>query len=187
MCEKGGSVARTFLKEPGWKIRGLTRDPSRPSNKWLLDAGVDLVRADLDDPPAVENTFAGANVIFAVTDFWQFLRDEETAKMAEQRQIALNEACSEREQTQGRNMVVAAAKTLDSLDRFVWSTLSDTKKWTNGRITWNLHFDGKAAVTEYLKASHPELEKKSSYVQVGVYMDNWKMKVPLFTPTKVCV
>lgn len=180
-------MARTFLKEAGWKIRGLPRCPSRPSNKWLHDAGVDLVSADLDDLPAVQDAFAGANVIFAVTNFWQFLRDGDTVKIAEQRQIAINEACSEREQSQGRNMVVAAAKTLDSLERFVWSTLSDTKRWTNGRITRNLHFDGKAAVTEYLKASHPELEKKSSYVQVGVYMDNWKMKVPLFTPTKVCV
>ena len=67
---QGGSVARIFAKEPGWKVRGITRDVSKPSNGALRDLGIELVQADLDDPASLERAFKGANVVFSVTDFW---------------------------------------------------------------------------------------------------------------------
>jgi uncharacterized protein YbjT (DUF2867 family) len=66
---QGGSVARLFAKEPGWRVRGITRNPEKLSNSYLREAGVEMVAADLDDPASLEKAFEGANAIFAVTDF----------------------------------------------------------------------------------------------------------------------
>jgi hypothetical protein len=38
----------------------------------------------------------------------------------------------------------------------------------------NLHFDAKAAVTDYIQETHPSLAAKTSYLQVGMYLQNWK-------------
>lgn len=73
---QGGSVARLYAREPGWKVRGITRDVSKPSNEALRELGIELVQADLDDPASLEKAFEGANVVFSVTDFWYV-----TAKM----------------------------------------------------------------------------------------------------------
>lgn len=181
---QGSSVARTFLKEPGWRVAGITRDPSKPSNQWLRDAGVELVAADLDDRASLSAAFSGATAIFAMTDFWQFMSDPATAKLASERGIQPNQVAFEREKQQGFNLVEAAAATVGTLERFVLSTLSDSKKWSQGKINWNLHFDGKAAVADYVRESHKALAAKTSYVQVGFYFTNWKMS-PLFAPQKV--
>lgn len=66
--QQGGSVARVFLDEPGWRVRGITRSPEK--HPLLVEQGIELVAADLDDPPSLEKAFAGANAIFGVTDFW---------------------------------------------------------------------------------------------------------------------
>ena len=75
---QGGSVARLFAKEPRWKVRGITRDVSKPSNGSLRELGIELVQADLDDPGSLERAFEGANVVFSVTDFWYVLINVET-------------------------------------------------------------------------------------------------------------
>lgn len=73
-----------------------------------------------------------------------------------------------------KNIIDAAAdpSVLATLERFVFSSLSNSKKWSNGEIQWNLHFDGKAVAYEYLQATHPALAAVSSAVQVGSYLDN---------------
>ena len=109
-------------------MRGITRDPSKSSSQWLKDAGVELVAADLDDVESPPRAFSGAATIFAMTDFCQFLSNPATAQMAAERGIQLNETACEREQQQCKNMVEAATKTLVTLERFVLSTLSDSKK-----------------------------------------------------------
>lgn len=53
------------------------------------------------------------------------------------------------------------------------STLSNSKKWSNGKITHNLHFDGKAHYCEYLQETYrTTLGSVTSYVQVGYYLSN---------------
>ncbi len=185
---KGGSVAKVFQKESGWKIRGITRDPDKASNKSLRDAGVELVAADLDDPTSLKHAFAGANAIFGVTDFWQFmwafLKDPAAQKTAADQGKTLNQMACDRELQQGKNLIDAVATVGPSLERFVLSTLSETKKWSKGKYTWNYHFDGKAEMVNYLKATHPDLAAKTSYLQVGIFMANWQM-APLFSFHKV--
>lgn len=54
------------------------------------------------------------------------------------------------------------------------STLSPTKKWSQGKYIHNFHSDAKWEAVEYLKATYPALEKKSSYLQVALYLSNWR-------------
>lgn len=180
---QGGSVARIFQQEPGWRIRGLTRNPSKPSNAHLKDAGIELVSGDLDDPASLDAAFKGANAIFAATDFWQFLQQPSTFSTAEKEGKKPNVVAMEREIQQGKNIIHAASKALGTLDRLVLSTLSDSKKWSSGKFEWNLHFDGKAHFTQYLKDDFPDLAKKTSYLQMGYYLSNWQMN-PMFAPSK---
>ena len=180
---QGGSVARLFASNPGWRVRGITRNPDKPSNASLRDLGIDVVAADLNDPASLDKAFEGANVIFANTDFWQFLSDPSTFATAEATGRPPNHVAFDGEVQHGKNAVDAAANHLSTLDRFIWSTLSDTKKWSKGEFTWNFHFDSKAAVEQYIKDAHPTLAAKTSYLQVGMYLQNWKMN-PALRPHK---
>lgn len=178
---QGSSVARVFLEEPSWRIRGITRNPSRHPE--LVNQGIELVAADLNDEESLSQAFQGANAIYAVTDFWQFMKDSDTFSAAQRSGLKPNEIAMQREIQQGKNMIRAASKHLSTLERLVWSTLSDSKKWSDGEIKWNLHFDGKAKITEDLQTNFPELAKRTSYLQMGWYLSNWKM-APQFAPQK---
>jgi len=179
---QGGSVARLYSTLPGWRVRGVTRDPTKASCKPLRDAGVELVAANLDDPASLEKAFEGANAIFSVTDFWQFMSLGTTFERAQKEGRVPNKVAYDLEVQQGKNIIHAAAK-VPKLERLVVSTLSDSPKWSCGKITWNYHFDGKAHYCDYLKESFPDLAKKTSYVQIGYYLSNWKA-FPFLAPAK---
>ena len=178
---QGSSVAKVFQNESGWRIRGITRNPSKYED--LQKQGIELVEANLDDQASLERAFDGANAIYAITDFWQFLNDPSTFETAAKEGKKPNEIAMEREVEQGKKIIRAAAGKIETLDRLVLSTLSDTKKWTNGEIKSNLHFDGKAMFTDYLKEEYPSLAAKTSYLQMGFYLSNWRMG-PHFAPQK---
>ncbi|CAO2651638.1 Nn.00g042080.m01.CDS01 [Neocucurbitaria sp. VM-36] len=171
---QGSSTARAFLNEPGWTVRGITRYPSKVSAKKWAAEGVELIAADLDDLQSLKSAFHGANVIYGSTDFWQHMQDPATHERAKERNVTPNEIAYDREVEQGKAIVDAAAANIKSLDRFVISTLSEARKWSNGTITWNLHFDAKAEAVNYLKATYPDLWAKTSLLQLGYYANNWK-------------
>ena len=184
--QQGGSVAKIFQSEPGWHIRGVTRNPDKPSNGSLREAGIELVAGDLDDVPSLEAAFEGADAIFSVTDFWQFVKPDSPAfPLAQKQNRQPNEVAYEMEVQQGKNIMDAAAKAhaKKPLHRLVISTLADSKKWSNGEIKHNLHFDGKAHYCQYLKETYPSLAKVSSYVQVGYYLSNG-ISFPFWSPHK---
>lgn len=112
--------------------------------------------------------------MFAVTDFWApFFNPATLPKLAPGQLV--NEYCYDVELQQGKNIADAVATIADStLDLFVWSTLSNVRKWSKGKYTWVYHFDSKAMVDEYIKKEHPNLAKKTSTLQIGWYADNWK-------------
>ncbi|KFZ03600.1 hypothetical protein V502_10813 [Pseudogymnoascus sp. VKM F-4520 (FW-2644)] len=171
--KQGSSVAEVFLKEGGWQVRGITRDPSKTSSKIWADQGVELIAADLDDVASLTKAFAGSTVIFGVTDFWGQVANPKLQAKAQKSGRPVNVEAYDVELQQGRNIVDAANATVHTLDRFVLSTLSATKKWSKGKYSHNYHFDAKWTAVEYVKAAYPELAKKSSYLQVGLYMTNW--------------
>ena len=173
-----------FLKEPGYKIRGISRDPSKTSSKAWSDKGVEMVAGDLNDVETIKAAFKGANVIFGVTDFWQGSSNPSNQAKAKEQGRTINEVLYDIEVQQGKNIVDAAAATVDTLDRFVLSTLSHAAKWSQGKITFNLHFDAKWMAVDYLRATYPELAKKTSYVQIGFFAQNWQGG-PTTAPRKV--
>ncbi|KAI1512229.1 NmrA multi-domain protein [Pyrenophora tritici-repentis] len=171
---QGSSVARVFLNEPGWKVRGITRDPSKSSATKMSSQGVEVLAGDLDDLESLKKAFQGANVIFGTTDFWGHMSDPATHKLAAEQKRTPNEVAFDREVSQAKNIIDAAAATVDTVDRFVLSTLSDTRRWSNGALMQNYHFDAKAEAVYYLKATYPKLMEKTSPLMLGYYANNWK-------------
>ncbi|WWD18262.1 hypothetical protein CI109_102712 [Kwoniella shandongensis] len=149
--KQGGSVITSILNDPKAKaqfsIRAITRDTSKPAAKALEEKGVETVSADLGDKDSLVKALQGAYAVFSVTDFW--------ATMS--REI---------EYQQGKN-VADAAKTA-GVQHFVWSTLINTSKSTNGKLTHISHFDGKADIEEYIKS----MDLPASYYLPGFYASN---------------
>ncbi|MCJ1360459.1 MAG: hypothetical protein MMC33_010464 [Icmadophila ericetorum] len=168
--KQGGSVADVYLKEPGWKVRGISRNPGM-AQTWI-DKGVQMVKGDLDDTESLTNAFKGATAIFSVTDFWQpFFNPANQAKLKPGQTI--NEWCYEYELQQGKNIADAAAG-VQGLNRLIFSATCDATRCSKGKYTWVYHFDSKGRAVEYIKERYPELAAKMSVVQAGAYMDNWK-------------
>ena len=178
--QQGASVADVYLNEPGWKIRGVARNPDKAKD-WT-EKGVEIVKGDLNDIDSLKSAFQGANAIFGTTDFWHPFFDPENQKKLKPGQT-INEFCYDLEVSQGKNIADAAA-TVPGLERFVTSVLSKTKHWSNGKYTWVYHFDSKAAVVDYIKEKLPALAEKTSFLQLGMFMTNWGG--PVSSPTKVC-
>jgi NAD(P)-dependent dehydrogenase (short-subunit alcohol dehydrogenase family) len=180
---QGGSVARTFLKEPGWRVRGITRDVSSSASRGLQAEGVEMVSANLDQTQSLISAFEEANAIFGVTDFLEPFSDPRNREKLNPGQ-SLNEWVYEYEKQQGKNIFDAAVAT-KGLERLVFSSLSDTRKWSNGKYNQVWHFDSKAHAVRDANSTHQDFfESKVSCIQVGMYLSNW-LKHPLFMPRKV--
>jgi uncharacterized protein YbjT (DUF2867 family) len=67
--QQGGAVARHLLRQPGFAVRALTRDPSKPAAKALAQAGAELVQGDLADPASYRSALEGAYGVFSVQTF----------------------------------------------------------------------------------------------------------------------
>lgn len=132
-----------------------------------------MVAGDANDVESLKAAFKGANVIYGATDFWTAASDPNVYAHAVKEGIPPNKVLYEIEMQNGRNIIDAAANTVDTLDLFVWSMLSHAFKWSNGKITENLHFDAKQGGVQQLQ-KYPELLKKTSYMMVGLFMQNWK-------------
>ena len=72
---QGGSVVNTILNDPKtaneFKIRGITRDPSKPNAKALEARGVECVAADINSKDQISAALKGAYAVFAVTNYWE--------------------------------------------------------------------------------------------------------------------
>jgi hypothetical protein len=169
---QGGSVARRFLQDSSYAVRGLTRDTSSAAASELAALGVDMVRADLDDVDSLKAAFAGANVIFSVTNYWEpFFRPDCRAK-AQELGITCRRYAYDVEYQQGKNIADAAATVVGSLDEngFLASTLSHAGKCSNGRFKDLYHYDAKADVfPDYVAATHPKLAAKMSCIHTGFF------------------
>jgi hypothetical protein len=169
---QGGSVARRFLRDPRFAVRGLTRDPSSAAAQELASLGAEVVRADLDDVESLKAAFVGANVIFSVTNYWEpFFRPDCRTK-AQELGITCRRYAYDVEYRQGKNIADAAATVAASLDDngFLASTLSHAAKCSNGRFKDLYHYDAKADVfPHYVEDKHPELAAKMSCIHTGFF------------------
>lgn len=160
---QGGSVVKSLLNNPEWKIRGLTRNPNGSSAQALAAKGVDMVAADLNDFNSLQAAFEGAHAIFAVTNFL----DPFPTKTPEE--------CAEIETNQGINMARAASQ-VPTLQHYIWSTLPDSAEIC-GDDYFIPHFCSKAKVDKYIKRELPELWSKATLLQIPLYGDNFQYHV----------
>lgn len=171
---QGASVVESFTPYPEqWHIRAVTRNPSSPKAQALARNGCEVVKADTGDIESLVAAFAGANVIFAVTDYWAPFWDKEAIeKLDPGRSIRL--FCHDEEIRHGINMAKAASKpeVLKTLTHYIWSCTSSPRKWSNGKYNEIYHFESKATITGWIKGNTPELARRMSTVQVAFYASN---------------
>ncbi|KAG9776185.1 hypothetical protein KCU88_g4950, partial [Aureobasidium melanogenum] len=151
---QGGSTLSAILNNPElsakYKIRAITRDPSKPSAQALASKGAELAKADLTDLASVKSAIAGSYGVFAVTNYWE--------KMSK-----------EGEFQQGRNIVDACKE--QGIKHLVWSSLPHVTKLTDGHLAKVEHFDSKAEVAEYAEQVKGE-DMIVSYFMPGYFMSN---------------
>lgn len=174
---QGGSVASTFLQDPAWRIRGLSRDTQSPASKSLSEQGIEMVEADLHNPSSLKHVFKGASLVFSVTDFWKPFFNPVNQARAKEQGKSIGQYAYELELEQGKNIVDAVAREVDSLDDvgFIVSTLCSAKKLSKGKYQELYHFDSKADVfPTYLQDNYPELVQKTSYLHTGYFFTSWQ-------------
>src|SRR6266566_1379125 len=120
--QQGGGVVRALQARGQFKVRALTRDPSK--HRELAE---EVVEADMSRPETLKVAFKGAYGVFLVTDF-----RENGTKEFEQATAA-----------------VRAAKDA-GVKHFIWSTLPNVEAISGGKFDVP-HFTGKAKVDQVVK------------------------------------
>lgn len=185
---QGGSVAQSFLKDPSYRVRGITRNPASPAAQKLAAQGIQILQADLDDVESLVAAFEGANLIFSITNYWEPFFRPDCRQRALEKGVDCRLFAYQVEAAQGKNIADAAARVVGGLDEngFIVSTLSHAGKCSAGKYKELYHFDAKADIFPfYVEEKHPELAKKMSCVQTGYFTSSYKF-VPAAYLTKVC-
>ncbi|KAF7348434.1 NmrA domain-containing protein [Mycena venus] len=146
---QGGSVIKALAESnKPYRIRGFTRDVTKPVSQALIAKGVEVVTVSYvtDNVKEVFKAFEGANIAFLVTKGEYF--------------------DAEREAAEGKMMIDAAKAA--GVDRIVWSGLPSISKLSGGKYTHVIQFESKAVVTEYGRRSGVPFAD----IQAGYYASN---------------
>ncbi|RDW78008.1 hypothetical protein BP5796_05860 [Coleophoma crateriformis] len=177
---QGGSVAKTFLASPNWRVRCLTRKPSSEAAQALSTAGAEVIQADLSSESLLSEAFQGANAIFLNTDFWATYRARIAAATIESQTDASAPppavVAFDTEVLHGKNAAIAASK-VPTLERFVYSSLPPMRKLSQGKYGQSYHWEAKAVIVEFIENELPELAKRMSVIYLGAYNTN-----PMLSP-----
>ncbi|KAJ6471137.1 NAD(P)-binding protein [Mycena vitilis] len=153
---QGGSVVSALAEsDKAYRVRGFTRDASKPAAQNLAKLGVEVVALNhvVENKEEVYQAFAGADFAFLMTSFWEYVDEN-------------------REISEGK-LLIDAAKAA-GVSRIVWSGLPSISKASGGKYVHVYHFDAKAAVTEYgYQCGVPFVD-----VQAGFYGTNF-LTMPL--------
>ncbi|KAJ6480565.1 NAD(P)-binding protein [Mycena vitilis] len=148
---QGSSVIKALAEsDKSYRIRGFTRDTKKPAAESLSKQGVEMLAVNLvvENKEQVYRAFNGADFAFLVTNFWEHTNM--------QREIA-----------EGK-MLIDAAKAA-GVRGIVWSGLAPVAKLSGGKHPHVFHFDGKAKISDYGRASGiPFVD-----VQAGFYANNF--------------
>lgn len=140
-----GAIHALLGADEGWYVRALTRDVSSPWAKALLDECSDdvkaerlsLVQGSTYDLDSIRSTFVGAYGVFAATsEIYPGKVLIEEAEMAHEIQA-------------GRNIVLAAKEA--GVKHFVFSSLPNMDKVTEGKFPGIHHMNNKHAIEEFAK------------------------------------
>jgi hypothetical protein len=161
---QGNSVAKYLLQNSQslFHVRVVTRDPSKPASLALAELGAEVVRGDFSDASSMESAFKDANIIFAITNFWdQYSLDVEVG--------------------QGK-LINKLAAAVPTLEHYIFSSLADGRDLDGGRFQNILPYNAKMMILNDLK-TYDALWKKTTELYVAFYWQNW-LKYPVFAPTK---
>ncbi|GAA5827557.1 hypothetical protein JCM11251_001731 [Rhodosporidiobolus azoricus] len=171
---QGGSViAHLIRSDQPYRIRAVTRDVNKPKAKELEKEGCEVVAADMQKREDLDKAFSGADIVFAVTNFWEHMSDT-------------------RELADGQRLV-DAAKAAGTVKLFVWSGLESVRKGSKGMLREVKHFDTKADITDYALSSGLVVAN----VQPACYMSNsifppsspssgdWEFALPMLQNTEI--
>ncbi len=122
--KQGGAVARELVRR-GFRVRAITRDPSKPAAMALGGLGVEVMRGDLDDPESLRSPLESAHGVYSVQNFWESGYDREVKQG-----IALAEL----------------AKAV-GVEHFVYSSVASAQ-----RETGLSHFESKWKIEERIRA-----------------------------------
>lgn len=173
----------------GWTVRGITRDPESEKAQAWKAKGAKLVKADLDDIDSLEAAFKGSHAIFAVTDYvnsiTKVLGSPDLLKQAEHEGKSPLYLAGDLERQQGVNAAEAATRpaVLETLERYVFSTLPGLSKLSGGKYSHAPEFDAKAAAEQYIRDRLPQLNAVTSFIVCGNYLENWAY-IPVLGPQK---
>ncbi|TXC00271.1 hypothetical protein FocTR4_00013678 [Fusarium oxysporum f. sp. cubense] len=150
---QGGSIIRAVLADAvlskDYKIRGITRDASKPAAKALVEKGVEVISADMNSKASLADALKGSHTVFLVTtpDFMS--------------------GGGTQEQTHGKN--VADVSSDVGVKYLIYSSLLHVTEATNGRLSHVVHFDDKAEVERYIRSK----SIPSTFVLPGYFMSNF--------------
>jgi uncharacterized protein YbjT (DUF2867 family) len=122
---QGGAVFHHLRKSNKFSLRVLTRDPEKPAARALVGSGVDVVRADLEDPGSLRRALEDVYGVYSV-------QDSTRGAQAEIRQ--------------GNNLVDAARQ--QAVSHFIYSSVGSADQKTGIP-----HFDSKFQIEEHLRSS----------------------------------
>lgn len=158
---QGASVISACLSSPqlsNYMIRALTPNPTCDAATSLgaSNPRITIHGTDLNSLDSVIEAFQDATLIFANTAF-----DHRTL-------LARGpHAAQAREETQGLNIARAASKT-PSLKHLIWSTLVDTKSFTDGKVAIPL-FQSKIPAEKYLRDPENGMVDRTTFLHVALY------------------
>ncbi|KAJ7629209.1 NAD(P)-binding protein [Mycena polygramma] len=135
---QGSSVLEAVLADGKYTPRAVSRSLDSDASKALIAKGVEVVVGDLWDKESIKKAIRGSDVVFGTTNFWApdvFPADPK----------------GKGEITQGKNLVDAAKEI--GIKFFIWSSLPNATKDSNGRYSSIYYVDNKAIIEDYLRAS----------------------------------
>ncbi|KAI5828653.1 NAD(P)-binding protein [Schizophyllum commune Tattone D] len=150
--QQGGSVVDALLADGIFTPRAVTRDANSAAARALEARGCEVVEANTADKEAVRRAVEGAECV--------------TVPFTPVPELQ-----------QGRNMVDASKEA--GVKFFVWSSLPSIKEISGGKYTQVQHFEDKAAVEKYLKASGVP----NASIMTGFFVENFLSTMPL-KPTR---
>ncbi|CAG8083889.1 unnamed protein product [Penicillium salamii] len=151
--KQGGSVIRTILQDETlskeFRIRGISRDTSKPAAQALFKQGVELVSADMSSKESLIKAIQGSHSVFLVTT------------------PAWGVAGSDAELIHGKNVADVAKES--GVQHLIFSSLLDVTKESNGRLKHVPHFDQKAHVEQYIRSTGVP----ATFILPGYFMNNY--------------
>jgi uncharacterized protein YbjT (DUF2867 family) len=120
-----GSAVLRHLRERGFTVRGLTRDPDKPEARRLTGHGVEIVPGDMEDPPSLIRAMDGVAGAYSVQDWKEGV---------------------ETEVRDGINMAEVARHSV--VDHFVYSSVASAD-----RTTGLPHFESKFRIEEHIRST----------------------------------